>query len=418
MDSESHRTYKVKYKVKTATTEGPASVLSAAGLPLYGSIYFINNDIDIWAWCRWDAEVQPFGPSTEGEPFEYYTIDLTFSSKPPAAGDKPKSCKDQKTDDPLLEPMKISGAFANEQVEASTDRKGKPILNSGWERIRGQEVMFDQSRPTVEIEQNVASLQLDLISSFQDCLNDDYLWGLPPRTIKLSRISWEQRFYGVCFKYYTRKFGFDIRFEGWDRDIPDESCMVLNGQWTSAGVWSLININGIAPDPKNPNHFIRWKDKRGENYRGLLDGKGQPATAPVYYISTINGNLNLPPTTTPAAWTPIIDVQQYEWDSTATYEVGNIIKSIFDLRYYLAIQASTGAEPPSSSFWLDLGPSGANYKGYWKKNFLGPSGTYSSAGYKVGDTVVVRSGLHNPGRIHVEKYLSGNFLLLGIPTVL
>jgi hypothetical protein len=83
--------------------------------------------------------------------------------------------------------------------------------------------------------------------------------------------------YGICNFYFTRIFEFDINFETFDRTIYDEGTRVLNGHWDkTTGDWVLDDINGGAPDPQNPKHFKRYKDRNGENTRAMLDGNGKP----------------------------------------------------------------------------------------------------------------------------------------------
>jgi len=53
--------------------------------------------------------------------------------------------------------------------------------------------------------------------------------------------------------------------------IADDDCTTLMTGWV------LDNINGQAPDYRNPQHFIRYKDRNGECARVILDGRGQPA---------------------------------------------------------------------------------------------------------------------------------------------
>lgn len=65
---------------------------------------------------------------------------------------------------------------------------------------------------------------------------------------------------------------------GFDRDILDEGTKVLNGHWDAAtGGWVLDNINGVAPDPENPAHFVRFQDRNGNTARVILNGAGLPA---------------------------------------------------------------------------------------------------------------------------------------------
>lgn len=73
----------------------------------------------------------------------------------------------------------------------------------------------------------------------------------------------------------------DALVSGFDRDLLDEGTKVLHGRWASTGKWTLLDINGVPPDPENPQHFDRFTDRNGNPARVLLDGSGRPALVQV-----------------------------------------------------------------------------------------------------------------------------------------
>jgi hypothetical protein len=274
-DAEGHRTYKVLHHVKTAAGDGPAIVMDAPGLPLIGSTYIVDNDVDVWAFCWPQRTVNPTKPQKMGEAPTHWTVESTFSTKPM------KRCQDATIEDPLLEPDRLSGSFVKYTKEVTKDRFGAAIKTKSHEVFRGPQVEFDANRPVVTIEQNVANLELAVFTEMVDTLNDDVLWGLPARKIKLSNVSWERRLWGVCSYYYVRTFDFDVDFNGWDRSLLNEGTMALHGFINpSTGRWQTqasFGVNGNeAPNPKNPMHFSRYKDANGENARVLLNLNGEP----------------------------------------------------------------------------------------------------------------------------------------------
>jgi hypothetical protein len=269
-DMNGHRTYKLKMQVQCTALDGPAIAINCAGLPTPGSVWQVDNDLDVWAWCRWDASVTPMATN---EPNTQFECEFTFSTM-----QEYRNCHTVHVTDPLLEPQKVSGSFVTYQEEATYDMNGMPIVNSSHELIRGPQVEFDKNRANVIIEQNVASLGLAFWAPMIDTVNTAPLWGLPKRCIKLSKPTWERKFHDLCSVYYTRRFEFDIRFDTFDRNVLDEGTKVLHGQWNPVtGHWNLININGLPPDPTNPSHFDRFKDRQGENARVILNGAGEPA---------------------------------------------------------------------------------------------------------------------------------------------
>lgn len=291
-DADGHRTYKIKHLVGGPSNNGPALALQTSGLPTVGSYWSFGADVDVYAYCKQDATVTPV--LSDGDLNEFFEVEQTFTTK----GDE-KFCKDEQFEDPLTEPQKVSGGFQKFMAEGLFDRFGHRILNSAWEQIRGPQNEWDESRPSVKIEQNVAVLQYDMVSQMVDTVNGNTLWGFPPRTIKLSNFTWEKKFYGTCYYYYTRTFEFDIfyrrragvdasgtstsdavytgDYDDWDREIGDEGTKVLSGHWSpTTGAWVLDNVGGAAPDPGNPAHFQRFQDRKGNTGRVLLNGYGLP----------------------------------------------------------------------------------------------------------------------------------------------
>lgn len=382
-DAYGHRTYKITYRVRGESTDGPATALLTPGLPQPGDSWLIDSDFDLWAWCRADADVRPV---VEDEPNEFWDVTLTFSSQPPDP--RQYRCQDTPIEDPLLEPPRISGGTVRYTEELTRDRNGAPILNSAFQRIRGPQVEFDRNRPTVRIDMNVPVLNLALLAGMVDKVNSATLWGLPPRTIKFSNYDWERRYYGTCLVYYHLALYFDIRYETFDRVLLDEGDMALNGHWDeTTRNWILDNINGSAPDPNNPAHFMRMKDANDENITVVLDGAGQPVD------NVSRGNIT---TTTNGTETEIVvtSATNHGLNTGDNVAVANVAGNI-----------------------------AAN--GYWQVTVLSPT-TFSldgssSTGLVINDHVPGQGywiNLSGPGQILVQGYAEADFTLLGIPLIL
>jgi hypothetical protein len=282
---DGHREYTVSYLVETTDSEdGPQTALAAPGLPYPGAIWVQGNDCDPWAFCQPNPSADPW-QEKEGDPHRYWKCTFIFSTK------SQRRCQDIPIEDPLLEPMKISGSFTKEKWEPAFDRSGSPIRSTSMEKLRGAE--FDASRATVKIEQNVAYLNLELFAPMIDTVNNAPLWGLPTRCVKLDNVVWERKVYGSCGFFYTRTFEFSAGtftnelgavMSIHDRRLLDEGSRVLSGQWVKVGdclspVWDLTSICGTAPDPTNPMHYIAYKDRSGENTTTPLSASNPGAPA-------------------------------------------------------------------------------------------------------------------------------------------
>jgi hypothetical protein len=293
-DEEGHREYKLITWVTSLSTDGPMTVMNAPGLPRVGSMWMpgavgsfsLCTERDPWAFCLPNMGVS-IREEKLGDPNKYWTVEQTFSTKPL------KRCQDETIEDPLLEPMKVSGGTVKERKEISKDHNplftayGSWIKSSSHELMTGPNVEFDFGWDTVRIEQNVASLGLETITAIRNTLNDAPLWGMATRCVRLSDLSWERKYYGTCNVYYTRIFEFEVRADTFDREVADEGTKVLKGHWAADGSsWILESMidGGVAnypidPNPYNPAHFIEYKDQRqGGGGKVPLDGYGRPVT--------------------------------------------------------------------------------------------------------------------------------------------
>lgn len=433
--------YELVSIVLSDSTDGPATVLDTPGLPVPGSVWRLDDDSDIEAYCKQNARIDP---DKEAEPNTKWKVTQKFSNK----GDKDR-CKEQQITNPLLEPQKVSGSFSKQTVESSVDRFGNFLRNSAQEQLRGAQVEFDESRPSVKIEQNVPVLSLALITQAKDCVNAFPMWGLPARCVKLSGISWDRKFYGQCSVYYVRTFDFEINFDTWDRDLLDEGTKVLNGEWSTVNAnWNVKQLPGnITPDRFNPQHFIRFKDRHGENTKVVLDGFGLPwippetiqqkwwcindgkepytffgtcaamkasAQSPQATITGTSGADTFPITVTTSAphgfvtgdLVTIFNVQgntnaNGTWNvtrlSATTFSIPEVGIGAYTQGGVAAKNASTFVNGPFNTQALALADCSS------QQQFGFPAAEYDC------DTI------NQPGTIHVEKYREMDFFVLGIP---
>lgn len=260
-DQEGHRDYKLRSLIVTTDlADGPKTAFLAAGNPAVGAIWSYGNDSDPWAFCWPTANITPI---VVKEPGYWWILENLFTTRPL------KRCQDSQIENPLAEPQGLSGSFVKYTRELERDRFGRLVLSSSHERIRGLEV--DANRPSVVVEQNVSALGIGTFAAMVDHVNDATLWGLPPRTVKLSNVTWSQKLYGTCTYYYTRRFEFDIRYETFDFiDIAD----------TGFRKFDKKRFADTEENRADPTKFVLAKDGLGGNppQKILLDGNGDPLT--------------------------------------------------------------------------------------------------------------------------------------------
>ncbi len=273
-DNDTEREYKATYRVSTSGSEGPYAAMSATGIPATGDSWNYHES-DTWAYCLPEKEVEP---EVEGEDSGLYHVTCTFSTKPFTR------CATTEKGNPLLEPIKITGTFQKYTKAVWQNIDGSTVHTSSLEVIRGSEMDFDFNRPTVKIEMNVGTVQQNLLTRFVDCVNSTIMWGFAPRCIKLSNVSWERLFYGVCNCYFRWSLEFDIKYDSFDKFVVDEGTKCLRGHWkwnapgpTGTNPDNFVWVPDLAANPNNPRDFIRYTDCFGNPSKVLLDGKGNPA---------------------------------------------------------------------------------------------------------------------------------------------
>lgn len=271
---EGHREHWIDWLVSSLVTDGPFDIYYASGLPMVGSPWVYGGMNDPYAYCAPDWKIHYY--EHDHEPNYLWVVHQTFTTVPR------KRCQDTTIEDPLQEPDDISGTFVKYQQEATRDRHGKPLKYSNHQMIRGKLVERDRNRPTVRIKRNVATLPLTMYASMIDHLNDSMLWGMEPRCVKLSNVTYAKRTYAVCSHFYEITYDFDIRWNTFDEEIQDEGTTCLIG--TSPGSDKKddpMDPDGIDPDTGlanklNPKNFEAYLDILGAPQHCLLDGNGMP----------------------------------------------------------------------------------------------------------------------------------------------
>lgn len=313
-DSDGHRTLTAVYRVQVAQNEGPLRALYCPGLPIPGRMYEMDLDVDPWMYATFKTSVSP----AEGEKgrIKYYDVSQEFTTRPfvnetgvgwPGTGasggggggpqDQSQRCNEQDIQNPLLEPLKISGGSVTYTQQGLRDRFDKPIQNSAHQLFEGPKNEWDNHRSQIRVEQNWPVLELDFCDSMVDCVNPDIIWGFPKRAVKLSKFDWRLNRWGLCYFYFTRMFDFDIwcipdpaagtgpglvqLVGGWDRRIKDVGTKALRGFWEKGNYVLLptrLDGGGIHwPDHNNPNDFIAALDVNNNPFELTLNGKGLPA---------------------------------------------------------------------------------------------------------------------------------------------
>ena len=201
-DEEMHRTYTSYYEVQTSTrnTHSPISVCQASGIPTYGSTYSWGLDTDNWAWCN---SIRAKLREDQKTTAKLWSVTVTHTTRPKLR------CSDVQIENPLDEPYFLSGSFMQFRKPATQNNAGDAIFNTVGEPFIPA-IERDDSRDTLIIEKNTATIDLALRDSFRDAVNSVDIWGLPPHTVKLQQWAWDIAYFGVCNAYVRNRLEFHI----------------------------------------------------------------------------------------------------------------------------------------------------------------------------------------------------------------
>lgn len=273
VDEEFNRSYTSTYEVITNDkTDGPALVLTANGLPAFGSPYAWYNTTDDYAFC--------VGGSATIREIKASALVWTITIK----HETPKSSKSggkntrqpstgnpnpvQERQDPRNEPWEISGSFAQFQRPATKDMMGAPLQNTVEEPFIPA-IEIDDSRKTLVLRKNTATISLSNWVDFSDKVNAGPMWGLGPRQVKLTQWNWSVRFFGPGVGYVENNFEFHISYDRDDQgNVVGWTHVVLN-----EGFRKLVD--DTATDPEKRYARIALKDQPTTKPT-LLDNIGVP----------------------------------------------------------------------------------------------------------------------------------------------
>jgi hypothetical protein len=263
-----------------------------------------------------------------------------------------------------------------------------------------------------------------------DTVNAHALWGMPPRTIKFKLSSLDRKFYGTCLKYYRVTYEFEVRREGWDRDILDEGAKALNGKWDRVTLgsgeevrkWVVQAIgqaadgDAVVPDPLNPSHFIRLTDEAGNPIKMILNGRGVPYDP---YVDNVD-DCGECEGGSPRQWAISgFPSSLAHYNLTLTHTAGctweGSAAQPTEVTFTLGYDEAENTWELSSNVGLQYSAAGADW------NCLGPNTLLRTAGGEAEedapDSIIIR-GPDEPGTIIVERYPESNFFLLGVPAIL
>lgn len=214
------------------------------------SQYSFGNDSDPWCLARRPKSIKRRAVEKNRR---VWRVAIDFTNRPLG------SDQENERDDPLDDPPDISGSYVRATKVATKDRHGQPVTNSSDEPvIPAPEI--DDSRDTIVIELNTATINLQVRAAARDKVNSQTIWGLTARQLKLAVWSYHVLWRTPVHPYIRHHFELEVNLNGWDFKHIDQGFRTRFAQHPD-GHWDYLTLMDAQDQP--------LREAR------LLDGEGQ-----------------------------------------------------------------------------------------------------------------------------------------------
>jgi hypothetical protein len=203
VNEKGERSYTRTFQVITdSALDGPLYVRQAPGIPVRGSIYATDTEIDP------GARVKSITPSQSDNP-KVWEVRVEYSST-----------TEDEQENPLERAPEISWSAAPYTRVAWKDNNGKAIVNSAGQYF-DPPLEVDDSRPVLTITRNEASFNPSLAIDYQDAVNSDAFLGFSPGQAKVAMIQASSATENDVF-FWRVTYEFAFRREGWALSVLDQ----------------------------------------------------------------------------------------------------------------------------------------------------------------------------------------------------
>ncbi len=284
IDAEFHRKYTSEYQIYTDRFVDPLTVRGMEQLPQYGDVYSWYGFVDPWAFCR-DIQVSrkaEIKDVNNADIRTLWTVKVIHDSKPTGG-----SNDFQGRNNPLDDPIVVSGGFGVFKQEVAVDRFESPIVNAAGDPYNPSPEI-DEAVDTLSMSYNTATLNLQLRAEMIGKVNANIMWGLEPRRVKLVQWNYQVLRAGPNFEYIKHDFEFQVSF----KLHPTDAALVARGPVGVKGYYHTLPNAGELffkednpqniPDSDPPNTTNRYEENMGKwevddevlNIKGMLNTNG------------------------------------------------------------------------------------------------------------------------------------------------
>lgn len=225
IDKDGHRRYRSFFYIYTDDrTDGPPLLTTCAGIPQYKDPYVWANSFDNDAFAQnWVFEIVD-----EKDTMRQWGLLVDYSTE----GGRRQGSSDLKhRGNPINEEWQISGSFANFMRPRTHDRFNQPLQNLVEEPYIPA-IETDDSRDTIILSKNTASIDLALRNDFRNKVNGSDIWGLKRRQLKLMQWKFRIMIYGLDQQYVENEFEVHVSDEKDDQgNIVGWTHVILQQGW-------------------------------------------------------------------------------------------------------------------------------------------------------------------------------------------
>lgn len=209
IDESFNRTYTKTLQVMTKRDRPPIFGFGGSagleGLDDFGSPYTWYTFTDPWAFSN-NYQIKRKAEITDpsnGTIRTLWTIVITYDSKP--------TQNEKQRENPLDDNPVVKGGFQLYKRGVWRDRFDDPVVNAFGDPY-DPPAEIDGAFDTVSISYNTGSIDLAQRAEAIGKVNENKMWGLKKRRVKLTQWNWQKLHAGKDFPYIKHNFEFEVSF--------------------------------------------------------------------------------------------------------------------------------------------------------------------------------------------------------------
>lgn len=224
--SKDDSTYTRVFRIITDDPDdGPQTVrgylASEEGI-VYGVTYAAGNDVDL------SSRVKTITPSPASDDGRHWDVTVQYGIFD----------TDSTSSSPLDEAWQYDWSFSQYEEPVEVSVNGFYVLNSAGDPF-SEPITRERARPILSVSRNELSFNSILSIYYVGAINLDSFQGGGPGTVRCINIGASRQYQDGFGYYWSAKYEFEFRSEGWDKIVLDAGYRELSG-----GKKKQIMVNG------------------------------------------------------------------------------------------------------------------------------------------------------------------------------